>query len=213
MAWGRGLRGRVIKLAAARALSFALVISLLDLVGLRLLTRPVTCACVGEVKHADLSKWFAHVLEQVTKPMVKFSNGDSNSGTLEFDVSLPRPHRDLREGERPASCKATRMRNARARQNGLSAMQGAQLHGFRLVRCDGQVAVECLLCNKQFDAQSGRYFLNNYQAGTSSTTISASMWARTGNMRSLGSGVRLRKGARRISKESLGRSHLRGRCE
>ena len=49
----------------------------------------------------------------------------------------------------------------RERQHGLSAMQGAQLHVFRLVRRDGQVAVECLLCNKQFDAQSGRHFLNN----------------------------------------------------
>ena len=42
-------------------------------------------------------------------------------------------------------------------------MQGAQLHGFRLVRRDGQVTVECLLCQKQgFDAQSGRHFLKNY---------------------------------------------------
>jgi hypothetical protein len=51
----------------------------------------------------------------------------------------------------------------RERQHGLSAMQGAQLHAFRLVRRDGQVTVECLLCNKQgFDAQSSRHFLNNY---------------------------------------------------
>ncbi len=41
-------------------------------------------------------------------------------------------------------------------------MQGAQLHGFRVVRRGGQLAVECALCNQQFNSQSGRHFLNNY---------------------------------------------------
>lgn len=69
---------------------------------------------------------------------------------------------DLTEKESALLVAKRRACATRERQHGLSAMQGAQLHGFRLVRRDGQVAVECLLCNKQFDAQSGRYFLNNY---------------------------------------------------
>lgn len=60
----------------------------------------------SEVKHDDLSKWFAHVLEHVTKPMVKFSNGDSNSGALEFDVSLLGQARDAEEAIRIAEATA-----------------------------------------------------------------------------------------------------------
>ena len=70
---------------------------------------------------------------------------------------------DLTEKESALLVAKRRACATRERQHGLSAMQGAQLHGFRLVRRDGQVAVECLLCQKQgFEAQSGRYFLNNY---------------------------------------------------
>ena len=69
---------------------------------------------------------------------------------------------DLTEKESALLVAKRRACATRERQHGLSAMQGAQLHGFRLVRRDGQVAVECLLCNKHFDAQSGRYFLKNY---------------------------------------------------
>ena len=70
---------------------------------------------------------------------------------------------DLTEKESALLVAKRRACATRERQHGLSAMQGAQLHGFRLVRRDGQVTVECLLCQKQgFEAQSGRYFLNNY---------------------------------------------------
>ena len=70
---------------------------------------------------------------------------------------------ELNEKESALLVEKRRECATRERQHGLSPMQGAQLHGFRLVRRrGGEVAVECLLCNKQFDAQSGRYFLNNY---------------------------------------------------
>ena len=70
---------------------------------------------------------------------------------------------DLTEKESALLVAKRRACATRERQHGLSAMQGAQLHGFRLVRRDGQVTVECLLCQKQgFEAQSGRHFLKNY---------------------------------------------------
>ena len=58
------------------------------------------------VKHADLSKWYAHIIEQVTKPLVKFSNGDTNSGALEFDLTLLGQARDAEEAIRIAEATA-----------------------------------------------------------------------------------------------------------
>ena len=71
----------------------------------RLLTRLLSLID-SEVKHADLSKWYAHVIEQVTKPLVKFSNGDTNSGALEFDVTLLGQARDAEEAIRIAEATA-----------------------------------------------------------------------------------------------------------
>jgi hypothetical protein len=71
----------------------------------RLLTRLLSLID-SEVKHTDLSKWFAHIIEQVTKPLVKFSNGDSNSGALEFEVSLLGQARDAEEAIRIAEATA-----------------------------------------------------------------------------------------------------------
>jgi hypothetical protein len=71
----------------------------------RLLTRLLSLID-SEVKHTDLSKWYAHIIEQVTKPLVKFSNGDTNSGALEFDVTLLGQARDAEEAIRIAEATA-----------------------------------------------------------------------------------------------------------
>jgi hypothetical protein len=50
--------------------------------------------------------------------------------------------------------------------HGLSALQRAQLHGFRLYRSsdNGKVYARCLLCPREKEAQegAGRFFLNNF---------------------------------------------------
>jgi hypothetical protein len=60
----------------------------------------------AEVNHTDLSKWFKYVVEEVTKPMVKFANGDSHSGYLEFDVDKLGAARDAEESIRIAEATA-----------------------------------------------------------------------------------------------------------
>ena len=60
----------------------------------------------AEVKHTDLSKWFKHVVDEVTKPMVKFANGDAHSGHLDFDVDKLGAARDAEESIRIAESTA-----------------------------------------------------------------------------------------------------------
>ena len=60
----------------------------------------------AEVNHTDLSKWFKYVVEEVTKPMVNFANGDSHSGYLEFDVDKLGAARDAEESIRIAEATA-----------------------------------------------------------------------------------------------------------
>ena len=74
-----------------------------------------------------------------------------------IDLALTEQERGLLVAKRRACA-------AREREHGLSAMQGAQLHAFRLVRGGGgDVTVECLLCEKGgLGAQSDRNFLKNY---------------------------------------------------
>ena len=60
----------------------------------------------AEVKHTDLSKWFRYILDEVTKPMVKFANGDTHSGFLDFDVDKLGAARDAEEAIRIAESTA-----------------------------------------------------------------------------------------------------------
>lgn len=60
----------------------------------------------SDVKHTDLSKWFAHILEEITKPMVKFANGDASSGHLDFDLAKLGATRDHEEAIRIAESTA-----------------------------------------------------------------------------------------------------------
>ena len=71
----------------------------------RLLAR-LTYLIEVDVKHADLSKWYAHILDEVTKPLVKFANGDTNSGALVFDVTLLGAARDHEDALRIAESTA-----------------------------------------------------------------------------------------------------------
>ena len=79
------------------------------------------------VKHADLSKWYAHIIEQVTKPLVKFSNGDTNSGALEFDLTLLGQARDAEEAIRIAEATALAASSiSLARSNSSASTGGAK---------------------------------------------------------------------------------------
>jgi hypothetical protein len=94
----------------------------------------------------------------------------TNSGELtEADLLMlaarAAPDLSLPDKEREMLLKKLRDLASLERANGLSAMQSAQLHTFRLVH-DGnsQMRVECLLCEKQWPGgvQSGRHFLKNF---------------------------------------------------
>jgi hypothetical protein len=71
----------------------------------RLQTR-LSALVESDVKHTDLSKWFAHILEEITKPMVKFANGDASSGHLDFDLAKLGATRDHEEAIRIAESTA-----------------------------------------------------------------------------------------------------------
>ena len=85
----------------------------------------------SEVKHADLSKWYAHVIEQVTKPLVKFSNGDSNSGALEFDLTLLGQARDAEEAIRIAEATALAASSIGVARSNSSASAGGAKGGAK----------------------------------------------------------------------------------
>ena len=93
----------------------------------------------SEVKHSDLSKWFAHILEEITKPMVKFANGDASSGHLDFDLAKLGAPRDHEEAIRIAESTALAASSISRSNSGTGTGKAPKNHGKKPEEVPGDV--------------------------------------------------------------------------